>query len=154
MPETLKPDELVEKLRDLVDNQEGGDAVVLLQRQLFNRVVGRLSALQSDLERVTAERDAMDKENHEVLADYRKHYKRADKAEAALVKARAALTAEVISLIEDDMYGPGEAGDNPERIAFNRACRRQINRITSRLIVAPELAAARALSDGEEDNGR
>lgn len=36
---------LVERLRRLVDNQTGGDAVVLVQRQLFNRVVGRLAAL-------------------------------------------------------------------------------------------------------------
>jgi RNase P/RNase MRP subunit POP5 len=40
----MSDDELVAKLRDLVDNQEGGDAVVLVQRQLFNRVVGRLAA--------------------------------------------------------------------------------------------------------------
>lgn len=36
---------LIERLRNLVDNQTGGDAVVLVQRQLFNKVVGRLSAL-------------------------------------------------------------------------------------------------------------
>lgn len=35
--------ELVDQLRRLVDEQEGGDAVVLVQRQLFNRVVGRLA---------------------------------------------------------------------------------------------------------------
>ena len=35
--------ELVEQLRRLVDDQEDGDAVVLVQRQLFNRVVGRLA---------------------------------------------------------------------------------------------------------------
>jgi hypothetical protein len=57
---------------------------------------------------------------------------------------RDKLLAEVISLIEEDMYGPGEAEDVPEREAFNRACRRQINRITSRLLVAPKLNAARS----------
>ena len=37
--------DLIDQLRRLVDEQEGGDAVVLVQRQLFNRIVGRLSAL-------------------------------------------------------------------------------------------------------------
>lgn len=35
--------ELVAQLRRLVDEQSDGDAVVLVQRQLFNRVVGRLA---------------------------------------------------------------------------------------------------------------
>jgi hypothetical protein len=35
---------LIDQLRRLVDNQTGGDALVLVQRQLFNRVVGRLAA--------------------------------------------------------------------------------------------------------------
>lgn len=35
---------LISQLRRLVDEQEGGDAVVLVQRQLFNRVVGALAA--------------------------------------------------------------------------------------------------------------
>lgn len=56
---------------------------------------------------------------------------------------RSKLLAEVISIIEDDMYGPGEAEDVPERMAFNRALRRQVNRITSRLIVAPALHSIR-----------
>lgn len=54
---------------------------------------------------------------------------------------RNALLAEVISLIEDDMYGLGEIDDVPERIAFNKALRRQINRITSRLIVSAALSS-------------
>lgn len=41
---------LIDRLRSLVDNQTGGDALVLVQRQLFNKVVGRLSSL-SDLEK-------------------------------------------------------------------------------------------------------
>ncbi|UFS83162.1 hypothetical protein LPB79_12990 [Rhizobium sp. T136] len=36
---------LIARLRDLVDNQSGGDAVMLVQRQLFNKAVGRLAAL-------------------------------------------------------------------------------------------------------------
>ena len=64
--------------------------------------------------------------------------------------ARDALLAEVISLIEDDMYGPGEAEDVPERLAFNRACRRQINRITSRFVVAPKLTASLSQKPGEQ----
>lgn len=35
---------LVARLRELVDGQEGGDAVVLVQRQLLNKVVGQLAA--------------------------------------------------------------------------------------------------------------
>lgn len=58
-------------------------------------------------------------------------------------EARGALLAEVIRLIEDDMYGPGEAEDVPAREAFNKALRRQINRITSRLIVAPALTTGK-----------
>lgn len=38
-------DDLVSQLRRLVDDQSDGDAVVLVQRQLFNRVVGRLAAV-------------------------------------------------------------------------------------------------------------
>ena len=41
---SVSDDELIAQLRRLVDDQEGGDAVVLVQRQLFNRVVGRLAA--------------------------------------------------------------------------------------------------------------
>jgi hypothetical protein len=44
---TVTDEELVAHLRQLVDDQEGGDAVVLVQRQLFNRVVGRLAAYAS-----------------------------------------------------------------------------------------------------------
>lgn len=57
---------------------------------------------------------------------------------------RDALLAEVISLIEDDMYEPGEAEDSEPRTAFNSALRRQINRITSRLIVSAALKKAGA----------
>ncbi len=38
---------LVAKLRALVDDQPDGDAVVLVQRQLFNKVVGALASLRS-----------------------------------------------------------------------------------------------------------
>lgn len=51
MKPTPTPDDaaLLERLRNLVDNQTGGDALVLVQRQLFNKVVGRLSALSAAL---------------------------------------------------------------------------------------------------------
>lgn len=52
--------QLVERLRNLVDNQTGGDALVLVQRQLFNKVVGRLFAL-------CAERDALHNELQAVI---------------------------------------------------------------------------------------
>lgn len=43
---------LIERLRQLVDDQEGGDAVVLVQRQMFNRTVGTLSSQAAEIERL------------------------------------------------------------------------------------------------------
>lgn len=54
------------------------------------------NALKSDalalISSLVAENEAQAKENHEVLADYRRHYKRADEAERLLAEAREALT--------------------------------------------------------------
>ena len=52
--------ELIERLRRLVDDQEGGDAVVLVQRQMFNKTVGSLASQAAEIERL---RDAL-KEAH------------------------------------------------------------------------------------------
>lgn len=50
-----------------------------------------IRALLALISSLVAERDALAKDNHEVLADYRKHYKRADEAERLLAEAREAL---------------------------------------------------------------
>lgn len=56
-PSALAEDvELIARLRRLVDDQTGGDALVLVQRQLFNKVVGRLAALSTLSKRPEGER--------------------------------------------------------------------------------------------------
>ena len=54
---------LIADLRRLVDSQTGGDALVLVQRQLFNHTVGRLAAL-------VAERDEARERTNAAIEDY------------------------------------------------------------------------------------
>lgn len=114
MPETLKPDELVARLRAVVAEEAdeyAADAAEAIGRgerpDLWEREVvipaawgaeaaDRLEALQADLERVTAERDAalayFDGLSFQEIDDLVARLKaRATTAEAALVKARTAL---------------------------------------------------------------
>jgi len=147
MPETLKPDELVERYR------HGRFKDWLAAMEWCDKAADRIEALQSDLERVTSERDVA----REMLEERRAMINRlrpmlvaaearALTAEAALVKARTAL--EPFAVIADAVLAeaPHDATkaklwngvDNSPLYISLDACR----------------AARLALSAGEEENGR
>jgi len=159
MPDTLKPDELVEKLR--IGGQGSTTLAAAYQRIL---------ALQSDLERVTRERDALEAkwiaadEGEKLNAEFLAHSDtRAEAAEAALVKYEAeanvwhqeaqtnlsrAETAEA-ALVK------ARAALKPFAQRCDEAVRPDDSENDGITVRTKYLRAARlALSDGEEDNGR
>jgi len=154
MPDTLKPDELVSALREYqpwnVVRWPGDDGEERIPNiawacALIEAAADRLSALQSDLEQVTAERDTLDQECSLSMQTIAEERSRAESAEAALVKARAAL--EPFANVAAHDIGEDEADTDTSRPMTN------YNRV-AKITVGDMRRARLALSDGEEDNGR